>query len=34
MDENILSKIIEVSINSEIELNIEGVYEGYVMRGY
>lgn len=34
MDENILSKIIEVLINSEIELNTEGVYEGYVMRDY
>jgi hypothetical protein len=34
MEENILSKIVEVSRNSETALDIEGVYEGHVIRDY
>ncbi|MCM3405379.1 MULTISPECIES: DUF6407 family protein [Bacillaceae] len=34
MEENILSKIVEITRNSEIELDIEGVYEGHVIRDY
>lgn len=34
IEENLLSKIVEISINSETELNIEGVYEGHVIRDY
>jgi hypothetical protein len=34
IEENLLSKIVEASINCETELNIEGVYEGHVIRNY
>ncbi|UHA58627.1 DUF6407 family protein [Metabacillus litoralis] len=34
LEENILSKIVEVSRNSETTLDIEGVYEGHVIRDY
>jgi hypothetical protein len=34
MEENILTKIVEVSRNSKTELDIEGVYEGHVIREY
>ncbi len=34
MEENLLSKIVEVTRNSKTELDIEGVYEGHVIRDY
>ncbi|MFA9458763.1 DUF6407 family protein [Halalkalibacter sp. AB-rgal2] len=34
VEENILSKIVEVAINREKDLNIEAVYEGHVVREY
>ncbi|MED4647697.1 DUF6407 family protein [Bacillus inaquosorum] len=34
MEENILSKMIVVSRNGKTDLDIEGVYEGHVVREY
>ncbi|MFC4320437.1 DUF6407 family protein [Litchfieldia salsa] len=34
VEENLLSKIVEELRNSQEDLNIEGVYEGYVIRTY
>lgn len=34
MEENMLFKIVVVIRNGEIDLDIEGVYEGYVVREY
>ncbi|MDL5143858.1 DUF6407 family protein [Bacillus atrophaeus] len=34
MEENMLSKMIVVSRNCKIDLDIEGVYEGHVVREY
>ncbi|MDP4525734.1 DUF6407 family protein [Bacillus halotolerans] len=34
MEENMLSKIVAVTRNGTTDLDIEGVYEGYVVREY
>lgn len=34
MEENLLSKIVEVATNREIELDIESVYKGHIIREY
>jgi len=34
IEENLLSKIVEIAMNGEGDLNIEGLYKGHIIRNY
>ena len=34
VEENLLSKIVEIALNGEADLDIEGLYKGHIIRNY